>query len=341
MYSYNGGKFEVTRKGKGYFYEYDIVSAYPYEIANLKDITHARVIHQKAIPKDADYGFMLCAMNISYNTYSPIAVKWGSVNIYPVGCYAKVITLNEYKYLIKYKCKISIIDAFYLCCDTNKYPYREEVLKLFAFKKKYKEEGDYLKTHTVKILLNSLYGKFVQLIRKGKSIDASTCWNPVYGSIITANTRIKVSEMQQQYNSIVAVHTDSVISTKKLYISLGKDLGDWAFEREGKGVILGSGIYQIGKVSKVRGFVTKYALCDLINKKVSKLKIISKRSISWREVAFHNWDTERINRFEDIDREIDINFDKKRIWIKDYKTFAECLIRNVDSTPHVFDKNIH
>jgi len=44
MESYNGGKFEVTTKGLGYYYEYDIVSAYPFEISNLVNISWARVV---------------------------------------------------------------------------------------------------------------------------------------------------------------------------------------------------------------------------------------------------------------------------------------------------------
>ena len=334
MYSYNGGKFEVTRKGIDHYYEYDIVSAYPHSIANLIDISHARITYNKRYEPDATYGFMLCILNIDPKIYSPVALKWGSVNIYPVGKITKVITKQEYDYLISLDQNIKILDAVYIHCDTDFMPYRERVFELFEYKRKYKEIGDYMRCHTVKILLNSLYGKFVQLIKKGRSIEASTCWNPIYGSIITANTRIAVSKMQQQYNSVVAVHTDSVISTKPLDITLGKNLGDWSFECEGDGVVLGCGIYQIGNITKARGFHLKSDLLSAIRTKKSELKIIDRRAISWREVAFHNYDSDRINRFEELEKHIHIRFDKKRIWINDYDCYNDIFKRNVLSVPH-------
>ena len=335
MYSYNGGKFEVTRKGCDYYYEYDIVSAYPHSIANLIDISHARVIYSKKYIKDATYGFMLCVIDLRVKCYSPIAVKWGAVNIFPVGKFTKVITKQEYDYLISIGEKVKMLDGVFLCCDTDKKPYYNEVMRLFEYKKRYKAKGDYMRCHTVKIFLNSLYGKFVQMIKKHGKIETSTCWNPIYGAIITANTRIAVSRMQQEHPSVVAVHTDSIISTKPLDIPLGKNLGDWSLECEGKGVVLGCGIYQIGNITKARGFHLKKSLLESIDHRSSTLPLLERHAISWREVAFHNWDTAKINLFEDIDKNININFDRKRLWLNDYKLFSDIKKRTVHSVPHV------
>jgi len=333
--SYNGGKFEVTTKQYGYFYDYDIVSAYPYEIANLIDISNAEIIYNNEYMLDATYGFIYCAIDIPLGVNSPVAWKWGACNIYPVGRFAKVITKTEYDYLIEQGCSIKIIHAAWIFCVTSVRPYNEEVLKLFEYKRKYKQEGDLLKTHTVKILLNSLYGKFVQKIKHPEYWECSTCWNPIYGSIITANTRVKITRMQQKYKSIIAVHTDSVISTEKLDITTGKLLGDWDFEAEGNGVVLGCGIYQIGNLSKVRGFKTKIPLLDLIDVRKSEIQLVEKHAVSWREVIFHNWDTELINQFTDVTKKININFDRKRIWLDDYKYFQEALHKKIQSLPHV------
>ena len=337
MQSYNGGKFEVIRKGCDYYYEYDIVSAYPYEIANLVDISTGIVEYSHTVIESATYGFVKCVIMIPAKVYSPIALKWGSVNIYPVGHYMKVITLAEYRYMLSVGCEIDVIDGWYITCKTVRYPYREQIRRLFEYKKQYKKSGDHLRYHTVKILLNSLYGKFVQLIAANGKYNASTCWNPIYGAIITANTRIRVSEMQNKYQSVVAVHTDSIISTKPLDIELGSELGDWGYETEGDGVILGSGIYQIGAVNKYRGFRSTTDLLTMIDHPRSTMRLFNKRAISWRECVFHNWDTARINRFEEQNKKLHVQFDKKRIWINDYKTFRDVLTRRVNSVPHFTD----
>lgn len=335
--SYNGGKFEVTRKGLDYYYEYDIVSAYPYEIANLIDLRHADVIHSKRFVKEATYGFLWCNITIEKPLYSPVVMKQGMVNTYPIGNFIRCITLNEYIYLCSLGCKLEILDAVWMVMRKIEYPYREEIYKLMKFKNEYKMSGDKLNYHIIKIFLNSLYGKFCQLIKGGEKLKASSCWNPVFASIITANTRIRISEMQNKYPCVVAVHTDSVISTKPLDFPKKGKLGDFVFETEGEGVVLGSGIYQIGNTTKLRGFYSKHSLVDLIETSVKNIWIEAIRPFTWREVLHRNLDLEEINRFQTYWKKISVAFDRKRIWLNDYKYFSEVKSRKVYSIPYVID----
>ena len=333
MQAYNGGKFEVTEKGPGYYYEYDIVSAYPYEIANLVDIRDARVKYSNNYEKSALYGFINCTMVIPVDVFSPVAMKKKNVNFYPVGKFQKVITKTEYDYLIKYGSKIEIHDAVWLFKKGRFYPYRHEIEKLMILKHKYKASGEKMLYHIVKIFLNSFYGKMVQLIPDGENFKAGSSWNPIYGAIITANCRVRVSEFQQNHPSVVAVHTDSIISSERLDIELSDKLGGMAFEIEGNGVILGSGIYQVGKKSRFRGFNTKKPLFDLLPKKGKTMNIEKIRPITWREVAHRGMETDLINRFTSIPRKMRLNFDSKRIWLNDFKNYSEVFKRNVESVP--------
>lgn len=333
--SYNGGKFEVTQKGCDYYYEYDIVSAYPYEIANLIDITYSRVIWDKTYHKYARYGFLHVKMKIPVEVYSPVAIQTTGVNIYPVGEIEKIITKTEYEYLIAQGADITIIDAVWMHVDKPFKPYQKEIIKLAEMKHNFKRENNELDYHTVKIIMNSLYGKFCQLIDMGDYAKASACWNPIYASVITANVRTKISEYQQKYPHVVAVHTDSIITTKPLELSKDGELGDMVYELEGDGVILGSGMYQIGKKNKTRGFHLKNDLVDLVRDGKKYITIEEIRPYSWREVIFHNWEIDRINRFETVVKRLDVNFDKKRMWLKDWKKFDEVIGRKVQSLPRV------
>jgi len=333
--SYNGGKFEVTQKGCDYYYEYDIVSAYPYEIANLIDITYSRVIWDQKYHKYARYGFLHVKMKIPVEVYSPVAIQTTGVNIYPVGEIEKIITMTEYEYLIAQGADITIIEAVWLHVDKSFKPYQKEIIKLAEMKHNFKRENNELDYHTVKIIMNSLYGKFCQLIDMGDYAKASACWNPIYAAVITANVRTKISEYQQKYPHVVAVHTDSIITTKPLELSKEGQLGDMVYELEGDGVILGSGMYQIGKKNKTRGFHLKNDLVDLVRDGKKYITIEEIRPYSWREVIFHNWEIDRINRFETVVKRLDVNFDKKRMWLKDWKKFDEVIGRKVQSLPRV------
>lgn len=331
--AYNGGKFEVTQKGPGYFYEYDIVSAYPHEISNLIDIRTARIERGKAYRKSARYGFIKCKIKIPYECSSPVALKTRGVNYFPIGEFTKVITKSEYDYLIASGCDITILDAYWFMISNPQYPYRKAIKELMKFKTKFKREGKDMDYHTIKIFLNSFYGKFVQLIDKDEYKKAGSSWNPVFASVITSNCRIRVSQLQQEHSSIIAVHTDSVISSKKLDIPETKQLGQWSYEIEGDGLVLGSGIYQIGEKTKFRGFQTKKSLFDMLPPKGNIMEVWKQRPFTWREVAHRSMHIDKINLFENIKRDMRLNFDIKRIWLDDYKDFSEVTERNVESVP--------
>lgn len=333
LQSYNGGKFEVTRKGTGYYYEYDLVSAYPYEIANLVSLEHARVVWDKKYRKEAVYGFIHCKMKINIKTPSSVAFKINNTCVFFAGYLQKTITKKEYEYLIESGSEIDIIEAVWIHVDKKEYPYKKEIESLVLKKKDFKAAGFELDTHTVKIFLNSLYGKFCQLIETKDGYNASTCWNPIYATVITANCRIKVSRMQKLYPQIIAVHTDSLISTEKLPIEIGKELGQFDFECEGKGLILGCGIYQIGSKSRFRGFPIEEDLFKLFDQNKKIISINHTHVNSWREVAFHGWEHDKINLFEEQIKEVSCDFDRKRLWIDDYQRFSDILKYNVESLP--------
>lgn len=333
MQGYNGGKFEVTEKGTGYYYEYDIVSAYPAEISNLVDISWARVVQSSKYRKGAVYGFLRCHIKIPYGVFSPTVVPRGTVNTFPIGEYERVITKAEYEYLTSAGADVKILNAYWLHIDNRQYPYRRQIKRLVALKQLYKTKDDTLYYHTVKILMNSLYGKFVQLIKQGEHYKASTCWNPIYGAVITAACRVKVTVMQQLHPEIVAVHTDSIITAKQLDIGRSPELGEFAYDCEGEGIILGSGVYEVGDKTAFRGFHTKLSLRELLRYNSNKAPVSVMRPFTWREVAFHGWDKKLINYFNEADRKMAVNFDSKRLWLDDWQKWTDVEKRNVSSEP--------
>lgn len=333
MRSYQGGKFEVTEKGVGYYYEYDMVSSYPSEIAKLIDISWARVVHSPKYRKAATYGFILCHIKVPYGVFSPIVVLREGLNTYPIGEYERVITKAEYEYLLSAGCDVSILEAWWLYVDKTEYPYRTEINRLAKLKQTYQVNDQPMYYHTAKLLMNTLYGKFLQLIKSGDYYHASACWNPIYGSVITAAARIKVTAAQQAHESVVAVHTDSIISKEPLPYAATTALGAFSYETEGKGIILGSGVYQIGDKVALRGFSTKHALYDLLVYNNRSAPIAVLRPYTWREVMFHNWNKKLINYFDAKDKQMRVNFDSKRLWLDDWQKWTDVDKRKVYSEP--------
>lgn len=320
--SYAGGKFETYKRGFGNFYQYDINSAYPYEIANLKTIKGAKIVKRTTHDVTADYAFIKCNLTIG-NDYSPIPLKVENVNRYPCGYFTKTITKNEYEYLNQRGDSIEIIDGYYIYCK-DEYPYKTEINRLFELKRQYKY-NDKLRYMLVKILLNSFYGKFIQITpkyRNGEIIfDAGYLFNPIYASVITANTRLKLSRMCDNFDSIVSVHTDSVISSKELAIPLSDKLGEWNLEANGYGVSVGCGVYQVGNKVHYRGYKRIDSLIDLIMNNRNKIKIPVNQTLvlSWRLIVFRNAENDMINRFVNEDKILNLHFDSKRNWSSAWK----------------------
>ncbi|MAH51851.1 hypothetical protein CMI37_38900 [Candidatus Pacearchaeota archaeon] len=321
--SYAGGKFETYQRGFGEFYQYDINSAYPYEISNLQDIRFAKVLKSSEYQPTATYGFIKCRVLIS-NDYSPVPLKINNVNRYPIGSFTKIITKNEFDYLISKGDGVDIIDAWWIICP-KKYPYKAEIKRLYKLKQHYKN-GDKLRYMLIKILLNSFYGKFIQITEKyrkeqGKIYEAGWLFNPIYASVITANTRVKVCKVCDKYDKFtVAVHTDSIITSKKISkneLNIGNNLGEWNFENRGGGVIVGSGVYQIGDKVHFRGYQGLNNLSDLVrrNRNSEDITINQRLVLSWRLVVFRNGNTNMINRFTRDKKTLNLNFDRKRHWL--------------------------
>jgi len=320
--SYEGGKFEVTSRGLFQGTEYDISSAYPYEIANLVDISAATYKRTAEYQPKAVYGFLRCFIENPEGKNVPCGVMVDGVRIYPAGRYFLTITKAEYDYLVSINVKTTIIDGVWLFVKRKRYPYRKIVADLFKIKSEYKNK-DLMVYNTTKICLNSFYGKCVQAIplHTGR-IAVGAGWNPIYGSVITANTRIKVTQIQNMLgNDCLAVHTDSVMVTKPLPESIPQNgLGKFEHVITGKGILVACGMYQLSDDCAFKGFKPnkkdswETILSRNLTKKRLKYKVLHVES--WIEAMAKNHETSCINVFEKNKKLIDLNCDTKRVWMK-------------------------
>lgn len=332
--SYAGGKFEITSRGRFHGYEYDITSAYPHEIKNLIDISEANILYSPKYQKDASYGFLRVLIHNYDGKHLPCGIM-RKQRIFPAGAFYATITKEEYEYITSIGIEVEIYDGAWVFANTNKKPYAPVIDKLFKIKSDVKGK-DRMLYNMSKTIMNSFYGKCVQCIEDpDKNINIGAGWNPIYGSVITANTRIKIAKMQNiLQDDCLAVHTDSIISTKKLNSDLIKTgLGEFCYETEGDGIIIASGMYQLGNQCAYRGFIAKRT--DDWFKILSRKNNINKTKITYKQLYVESWvdamakghPKSKINVFENRPKEIDLNCDCKRLW--DYDITARDLLKNL------------
>jgi hypothetical protein len=338
--AYYGGKVEITARGKFKGYEYDINSAYAYEISNLIDITYAQVRYNKKYLSDAAYSIYHVYINDIKNIYHPIVVKIKNMNTYPTGSFYAHITKAELEYLYANNIDVKIIDACHLVVSKIEYPYRETVKKLQHIKEKYKESEPFV-SDIAKLCNNSFYGKMAQLIEDYEgNLIAGVGWQPVYASAITANVRLKVSKIQNLYRECcLSAHTDAVITTRELPESLtGSELGEMLLKRSGSGIMIMSGMYKIGSKNAYRGFKmpSSFDWSDKLSDmgKRSKIALTFHEAKSWIKAVIQKCPDE-INRFADNIKILDLNAERKRLWLS--KTNGDKLLQGLEqSLPLVY-----
>jgi|WetSurMetagenome_2_1015567.scaffolds.fasta_scaffold05025_7 hypothetical protein len=327
--SYQGGKFECT--SRGYFenaYEYDIVSAYPNSIRNLVDITKAHVVKSKFPPVDAHYSFLRVRIKLYNDINLPFGKLVGALRVYGIGEYYTTITGLEYAYLLEHNIDVEIFECWSLIVPVIRYPYRLVIDTLFTRKEKCKD--DKMEYSLCKILMNGFYGKMVQCQydKLEEMYMTGQGFNPIYASYITAETRLAVTRIQQELkDDCLAVHTDSVITKKPVpALHVTGKLGGFDFEVSGKTIIVGCGCYQIGDKGAYKGFVPKinngikdnWEILLSRYKNSAKIPYSALRVESWKECAAKgHWG--KINLFQDVPKDINMNSDYKRDWSQKMK----------------------
>lgn len=360
MESYKGGKFECTARGSfPEAWQYDIVSAYPYEISRLLNIEKARFVFSNEYIPEADYGF-LRVMIYNDNHHIPCAVKnRARVDIYPYGKFFTTITKQEYDYLNEIGCDCRIISAWWIVCKSKVTPYKDCIDELFAIKARFKGRDDFLYSVS-KLMMNSFYGKTLQLIKDivpdtdkplagGKFAEktiyrAGRPFNPVHGAVVTANTRIKITRIQNlMKEKCLAVHTDSALCLEPLPPELVTGaLGDLELQKHGSGVLIACGQYQIDSADgkskgAYKGFRPDYE-DDWIgmlkrNKEKSTFEQKTLHVEGWYECCAKGH-FDRVNLFQNDKKIIDLNADTKRLWQRQVK--AKHLLAGIEqSAPQV------
>lgn len=339
--AYAGGKFEM--RVKGYVekaYQYDLSSAYPAVIAQLKSLRWAKVVDSELYHPEAEYGLIHCLIAIDPKKLGdlphPVGV-WGapfgeSNNIfdrrkkgtmyYPVGAWEAIITKDEYEYLQNAGADVKIVRGIWIYPRAEHELYRERVEKLYQMKE---AAQDPWTRHVVKIILNGMYGKFVQVLRhRDGTLEPGLYWNPIHGGVITARVRCWVSEIQRRFGShILAVHTDSVVSDTPLPIK-SPGLGGWRFERSGEYIGIRSGVYQLGDKVAHQGFIplvkegerlrksTWKEILQRANPNATHVQLEQEEVVSWIMAGLIA-DPQSINVFARLQKTLSLADDPKRV----------------------------
>ena len=261
--SYTGGWFEVA--GNGIVSEnvsaWDLASAYPYAMYHLDDIENGKWIigdtqedFEEILEDTYPMQIGFCEAFFKFpkgNNWNPLTRKSKLGTLISPNIIQGIFTLDEIKEAMKWNPEIAHFGEFCIFYPDNDFkPFRELIEKFYEIKMTAKKDS--AERATSKLILNSLYGKTIQAVmdKSGKM------FNPMYASIITAYTRVRLAEMMRVNNQkVLSLATDGVVLNNPnpvippLELPACFNLGEWENEAKDKAdlefVCIQSGVYSL------------------------------------------------------------------------------------------------
>lgn len=188
--------------------DYDVRSAYPAIIAQLRNTKYCRYEKSSDYIPDADWGFLRGKVRIDARVSPIIHPEYGNV----IGEWEDYLTLDEVKWLeARGIGKFELYDGWFLTFTSYSMPFNNIMGRLFA----QRHYGN-LRERLSKKMANGLGGKFAEVYDNG---EYGKYFNPFYHAIMTARCRLQVAEFiykNELQDDVISVMVDGVLSSKKV-----------------------------------------------------------------------------------------------------------------------------
>jgi DNA polymerase elongation subunit (family B) len=360
--SFRGGMIECLRAGMfSRAWYIDLRSAYPSSICQLQDPPNLWVpIEGGRVRKDAAYASIECTVHVPatwHKGWLPYVPVRDGLLFYPVGRWRTWLDLYTYRQVHKRGMVECVHGGVQGLGYSARRPFRREIERLFK-----ERSEDAQKKWAVKIILNSLYGKFAETI--GYKLPACD-WSDLedlsklnlafearerftnhtnffMAGEVTSRTRWRLIEDLKPAD-VISYATDGVF-LKRLPVGLdfGDRLGQWSPAEEVRDlVVVGSGIYCYKtfdpKVNawvpqtRFRGFASGLDLYTLLDRNSHNVGIELQRNQKLGStIVTGRWDM--FNVIHKEQRVLNVNFDRKRKWETAWKA-RDLLRRSFESAP--------
>lgn len=295
QYAYAGGRFELFQLGwyRKNVYQYDIRSAYPEAIALLPSLANGKWRQTKQFEPQWKFAVYRVRLKAPL-TNQPYPLFYRDnrhcIHFPPIveGWYwaPEVANIADWSH-------VEIVDGWVYEDDgTQPFAWVKDV---YNQRKVWKQKDTYNPCQiALKLLLNSLYGKMAQRVGWNKKTKSAPTWHQIeWAGWVTSYTRAKLYRaMLVAGDSLIAVETDALFTTKPLPLDVGEELGQWDYSPYKEIIYLQSGF----RFCRVKEYEDDYPrtselFCRTNNRYwVAKFRGFDRESVSlhrvWRQL--HN-----------------------------------------------------
>ena len=364
--SYSGGWFEI--RGSGFhpsIYAVDLASAYPYIIYHLDDVNEGvwvfndeEEIWWEWMAEKQPYQMGFAQVHVVFEAglnWYPLVKKSPSGTLVSPRVISGWFSAQEIEEAKKWPHTQFIIGDYVIheIEDNVKNKFARPFIDKF-YKMKVESEKGTVEYNKSKVMLNSIYGKFLQCVDN----KIGKMWNPMYGATICGGTRARLAELIRLNDfSALSVATDGVVFPSDQFhtvpmrpLEAPYNLGLWEDDGEGEMIAIMSGVYSIRSKDQnytkttFRGsasyFLRSYKeggifrFCEE-NQDSEFIRAHVNKPYSAREALIRN-DPDLINVFREQSYTMRALGDStKRLWGSIIpRTFGDLMSRWYDSIPH-------
>lgn len=333
----HGGWMEAFQRG---YWEqacdYDIKSAYPFQLSRLPDTRRGSWMQSGTVIPAATIGFLDGEITIDTD-FSPIMYEAGTDRKYtPRGTWETVITLGEYNFINRHGLGNFVLrDGWFWQAESFSRPLYHPIRKLYGDK----ERSTGLQREVAKRIANGIYGKMLESRRDHTEFGEH--FNPVWGALTESRTRLAVAEfcLQAMKAGINVLHVavDGVITDRPAPESwLGSSMGSWYLNASGRCIIISSGVVGIeGKGKVAQDFSLSY----------NKLHdaILGDLQGSWYQMSKEGFITlgracnedkwEDLGLHRQVTRSVELNSEHKRYYPEEPACWGDLLAKVYKSEP--------
>jgi hypothetical protein len=268
LHAYFGGRFEISRIGLSpeVCYNYDIRSAYPYQITKLPCLKHGTWtwVNYDQIETISTTGMYHIYWELDWfddiGQFTPFPRRSSTGRIgYPADGEGWYWGDELSAALEMFPNDIVVFEGYVYHQECDHVPFHW-VEDLYNERNRLKEAGNFGQM-ILKLGMNSLYGKMAQTI--GAKDRKPAYQSFIWAGIITSGTRAQILRaIRISSDSVISIATDGIISTKKLSLNISTNLGGWEESREITNLFfIQPGMYSYTvdgrSISRTRGFSPK------------------------------------------------------------------------------------
>lgn len=267
--SYAGGWFETTGQGiQEDVVAYDLASAYPYVMYHLPDCSEGDWVlgtdeddFIERLENSPRYSMIYAQVYAEFKeglSWYPLCKKSPTGTLTAPRIIEGWFTGEEILEARKWPHDIFVIGEWAIFePSTATKPFKGFIDKFYAMKMN-AEKGS-VEYDVAKVMINSIYGKTIQAVKKKGVHQAGKLWNPTYASIITGGTRARLCEFNRLNGfRCLSFATDGVILPKGEIVVPERpleacfNLGEWEDDGKGDLVVVMSGVYSMRMKDKVK-----------------------------------------------------------------------------------------